>query len=61
LSDILDGKYDLDEEEHHIIYCASGYRSNIAASYLQRNGFWDLRALAGGFIAWSRAGYPVKK
>jgi glyoxylase-like metal-dependent hydrolase (beta-lactamase superfamily II)/rhodanese-related sulfurtransferase len=61
LSDILDGNYDLDEEEHHIIYCASGYRSNIAASYLQRNGFWDLRALAGGFIAWSRAGYPVKK
>jgi len=61
LIDILEGRYTLDEDEHHIIYCASGYRSNIAASYLQRHGFWDVRALAGGFIAWSRAGYAVEK
>ncbi|WP_319467145.1 rhodanese-like domain-containing protein [uncultured Pseudodesulfovibrio sp.] len=61
LIDILDGKFDLPEEDHHIIYCASGYRSNIAASYLQRHGYWNVRALAGGAIAWTRAGYPLEK
>lgn len=61
LTEILAGKFDLPEDEHHILYCASGYRSNIAASYLQRHGYWDVRALAGGFLAWSRAGYDVEK
>lgn len=61
LSDILAGKFDLSEDEHHILYCASGYRSNIAASYLQQHGYWDVRALAGGFLAWSRAGYTIQK
>ncbi len=59
LSDILSGNFDLSEEGHHILYCASGYRSNIAASYLQQHGYWDVRALAGGFLAWDRAGYPT--
>lgn len=60
LTDILNGKFDLAEDGHHILYCASGYRSNIAASDLQRNGYWDVRALAGGFLAWSRAGFDVE-
>lgn len=61
LSDILEGKFDLSEDGHHILYCASGYRSNIAASYLQQHGYWDVRALAGGFLAWNRAGFVVEK
>lgn len=61
LSDILSGKFSLSEDEHHILYCASGYRSNIAASYLQQHGYWDVKALAGGFLAWNRAGYRVQK
>lgn len=61
LNNILTGKFDLTEDGHHIIYCASGYRSNIAASYLQQHGYWDVRTMAGGFIAWVRAGYPVEK
>lgn len=61
LNDILSGQFNLSEDEHHILYCASGYRSNIAASYLQQNGYWDVRALAGGFLAWNRAGYEVQK
>lgn len=60
ITDILDGKFDLPEEEHHILYCASGYRSNIAASYLQQHGYWDVRAMAGGAIAWNRAGYSME-
>jgi glyoxylase-like metal-dependent hydrolase (beta-lactamase superfamily II)/rhodanese-related sulfurtransferase len=59
LSDILSGDFELSEDGHHIFYCASGYRSNIAASYLQQRGYWDVRALAGGFLPWIRAGYPT--
>ncbi|WP_419788059.1 MBL fold metallo-hydrolase [Pseudodesulfovibrio sp.] len=61
LNKILAGEFDLPEDGKHLIYCASGYRSNIAASYLQQNGYWDVRALAGGYLAWTRAGYPVEK
>lgn len=60
LADILEGRHDLPEDGSHVLYCATGYRSNIAASYLQRHGFWNVQALAGGFLAWSRAGYPTK-
>jgi rhodanese-related sulfurtransferase len=35
-----------------VVICASGYRSAIAASLLQRHGF-DLVELAGGMQAWS--------
>lgn len=42
-----------------VIYCASGYRSNIAASYLRRLGTNIVSSLAGGMLAWSRAGFPV--
>ncbi|MGE4421339.1 MAG: rhodanese-like domain-containing protein [Pseudodesulfovibrio sp.] len=61
LVDILDGKFDLDEDTHHLLYCAAGYRANIAASYLQKHGYWDVRSLAGGYIAWSRAGFKTEK
>lgn len=61
INDILKGKFDLPEDGKHLIYCASGYRSNIAASYLQQHGYWDVRAMAGGTIAWTRAGYALEK
>ncbi|XXJ19902.1 MBL fold metallo-hydrolase [Desulfovibrio caledoniensis] len=61
LIDILDGKFDLDENAHHLLYCAAGYRANIAASYLQKHGYWDVRSLAGGYLAWSRAGFKTEK
>lgn len=61
LADILNGSFNLPEEGHHLLYCAGGYRSNIAASYLQSHGYWNVRGLAGGFLAWDRAGYPIEK
>ena len=41
------------------VHCAGGYRSSIAASILQQNGFEDLRELAGGLAAWEAAKLPV--
>jgi hydroxyacylglutathione hydrolase len=42
-----------------LLHCAGGYRSSIAASLLQREGFSDVSELAGGITAWETAGLPV--
>jgi hydroxyacylglutathione hydrolase len=42
-----------------VIYCASGYRSSIAASVLRGAGFPDVSDLLGGFGAWEVAEMPV--
>ncbi len=39
-----------------VVHCASGYRSAIAASLLQRDGFSDVADLVGGLPAWESAG-----
>lgn len=40
------------------VICGSGYRSNVAASLLQRAGRQDVSNVAGGISAWRAAGYP---
>ena len=60
LLNILDGKTDgLDPAKDIVVQCGTGYRSNIAASYLQQHGFAHVRSLAGGTFAWSNAGLPL--
>lgn len=39
--------------------CGSGYRSSVAASYLERNGYDNVRNVLGGMGAWKAAGFPV--
>jgi glyoxylase-like metal-dependent hydrolase (beta-lactamase superfamily II)/rhodanese-related sulfurtransferase len=41
------------------IHCQGGYRSSIAASLLEREGFQVCADLVGGFVAWKAAGLPV--
>ncbi len=43
-----------------LVYCAGGYRSSIAASLLQQNGFDRVSELAGGIAAWETAKLPVE-
>ncbi len=43
-----------------LVHCAGGYRSSIAASLLQRNGFKDVSEIAGGIAAWEAAMLPVE-
>ncbi len=45
----------LDRDRSTIVYCASGYRSAIAASVLQRSGFTRVFDLVGGLPAWEAA------
>jgi hydroxyacylglutathione hydrolase len=41
------------------LVCGSGYRSTVAASWLQRAGHRDVFNVTGGMGAWKRAGLPV--
>jgi hydroxyacylglutathione hydrolase len=43
-----------------LVYCAGGYRSSIAASLLQRNGFEQVSEIAGGLAGWEAAKLPVQ-
>ena len=56
LTDSLEG---LRRDESVVVYCASGYRSTIAASVLAEAGFSDVSDVVGGYAAWVGAGLPV--
>jgi glyoxylase-like metal-dependent hydrolase (beta-lactamase superfamily II)/rhodanese-related sulfurtransferase len=53
LADTLEG---LDPAATTVVYCATGYRSSVAASLLRARGFADVSDLLGGYEAW--AGTP---
>ena len=44
---------ELDPSRPTVAYCASGYRSSIAASVLAATGFADVSDLLGGYNAWA--------
>ncbi len=56
LTDRLSG---LDPTAPVVFYCASGYRSLVAASVLEAAGFSDVSDLLGGYGAWAGAGLPI--
>ncbi len=37
-----------------VVYCQTGYRSSIAASILEQEGFTRVMDLVGGFVAWEQ-------
>jgi hydroxyacylglutathione hydrolase len=43
-----------------LLYCASGYRSSIAASLLQSRGFPRASEIASGLLAWEAANLPLQ-
>ena len=47
-------------EQPLAVICASGYRSSIASSLLERDGFTNLMNVVGGTAGWVRAGYAVE-
>jgi hydroxyacylglutathione hydrolase len=44
-----------------VIHCATGYRSMIAASLLEREGWSGLVDLVGGIAAWEKSSLPVDR
>ena len=47
----------LDHDAPVVVYCASGYRSSIAASVLSACGFDDVSDLLGGYPAWAASNW----
>lgn len=43
-----------------VVHCAGGYRSAIAGSILQQQGFENIMDLVGGFKAWETSHLPVE-
>jgi rhodanese-related sulfurtransferase len=50
---------ELDPKREWVVVCASGYRSAIGASVLERAGFTRVLNAAGGMDALRRAGRKV--
>jgi len=59
LAALADSLAGLDPTAPVVVYCASGYRSQVAASVLVAAGFSDVSDLLGGYAAWAGAGLPV--
>jgi glyoxylase-like metal-dependent hydrolase (beta-lactamase superfamily II)/rhodanese-related sulfurtransferase len=51
---------DVPKDTPLLVHCAGGYRSSIAASLLQRDGFSNVRELAGGLAAWEAVGLGTR-
>ena len=52
---------EFDPNQEIVLVCRSGNRSAQATLMLQRAGFTRVANLAGGMIAWTRAGLPVTR
>ena len=59
LNQLLNKTPDIPKDEEVIVTCGVGYRGNIAASYLQSQGFQHVHSLAGGIMAWKNSGYDL--
>jgi len=42
-------------DDHIVVYCQSGHRSNIAAETLADLGYWHVYNVSGGMNAWQEA------
>lgn len=49
----------LDKNQPVVAVCNSAYRSSLAVGILEREGFHNVRSMAGGGEAWVEAGLPV--
>jgi hydroxyacylglutathione hydrolase len=52
---------DLNPHKPVVVYCASGYRSSLAASILQAGGFTAATNVPGGYRAWTADRFPTVK
>ena len=48
-------------DEHVVVYCQSGHRSNIAAETLADLGYLYVYNVDGSMNAWTEAGYPIER
>lgn len=58
-AEILQACCSLPTDDEVVVYCGSGYRSNMAGSYMKAHGYANVKSLAGGVLAWARSGRPL--
>jgi hydroxyacylglutathione hydrolase len=59
LGTMFTGRNGLPDDRTLAFICASGYRSNIAASLAKLRGSQSVVNVAGGMDEWTKAGYPI--
>jgi hydroxyacylglutathione hydrolase len=60
LNHLSERAHDLPRDRPLLVYCAGGYRSSIAASLFQQQGFGRVSEIVGGIAAWDAAKLPVR-
>jgi rhodanese-related sulfurtransferase len=60
-STFADRHGELPKDRPLLLICHSGSRSAAATGYLLRSGWSDVVNVAGGMVAWERAGLPVRR
>jgi rhodanese-related sulfurtransferase len=61
LSRFMSRYQELPRDRPLLMICRSGARSGQAAAFLIANGWSDVVNVAGGTVAWERAGLPVRR
>lgn len=61
ITQIAERKDEVPKDRIVYIFCGSGMRSMIAASYLQSRGWMDLAVVLGGMAGWRSRRCPLKK
>jgi hydroxyacylglutathione hydrolase len=59
LSELKERMQEVENNADIIAVCGSGYRSSIAASLLQANGFTRISSMDGGMTAWNQQNLPL--
>jgi rhodanese-related sulfurtransferase len=52
---------EFDKTFTYIVYCQTGYRSNLACKIMEELGFKYVINITGGYVAWTAEGLPVEK
>jgi hydroxyacylglutathione hydrolase len=55
LNQLEDRVVEIDRDRKMVVHCETGYRSSIASSILEKNGFANIADLVGGISAWESA------
>ncbi len=54
IDELAEGPFHGDLSKEIVVHCKSGHRSQVAAEFLRKNGFRNVKNLIGGIDAWAK-------
>ena len=54
------GKKIQDKAANIVMYCKTGGRGSLATCTICKMGYKNVKNMAGGWMAWEKAGYPIE-